>query len=254
MKLESRLKIPIKNKVIGGCKTLICTPITPKTPSDFNLSLDDALTSNPDLIEWRADYFDTIQLPEYIYNTLSDNKDKLKDIPFIFTLRDEKEGGNFSYDHSSKLSILNKVIHSNVVDIIDIEMIQGEEYISQVSEMIKHTNIKLILSHHDFKTTPSSNDIIKKIKTALELGADIPKVAYTPTSSNDVLNLLDASLKCRDLLENPLIAISMGNLGQISRIHAGQFGSDITFASAFNTTAPGQINIFDLKKIQSYIE
>lgn len=251
MKLESILKIPIKNKIIGGSKTLICTPITPKTSSEFLQLVDEAISLDADLIEFRADYFNMIHLPEYIYNTLRDSKDKLKKTPIIFTLRDQREGGKCIYDQVTKLSILDSVIKSNTIDIIDIELRQGEEYINKVISMIKHKNIKLILSHHDFQFTPNCDDIIKKIKMALKLRADIPKVAYTPTSSKDVLNLLDANLKCRNLTQNPLISISMGSLGQVSRIYAGQFGSDITFASLGETTAPGQLQIGDLKRIWS---
>ena len=91
------------------------------------------------------------------------------------------------------------------------------------------------------------------MEKALELGADIPKVAYMPHSSEDVLCLLDASLSCRKLLEAPIVSISMGDLGKISRVYAGQFGSDITFASLKGSTAPGQIKIGDLKRAWTHL-
>jgi 3-dehydroquinate dehydratase-1 len=49
----------------------------------------------------------------------------------------------------------------------------------------------------------------------------------------------------------PLIAISMGHEGVITRIAGGLFGSDITFASGTATTAPGQLSIMDLRKAWS---
>ena len=74
-----------------------------------------------------------------------------------------------------------------------------------------------------------------------------------PQCSEDVLCLLDASISCRKSLNSPLISISMGDLGKISRVYAGQFGSDITFASLKDSTAPGQIKIGDLKRAWTHL-
>jgi 3-dehydroquinate dehydratase-1 len=52
----------------------------------------------------------------------------------------------------------------------------------------------------------------------------------------------------RQHLKIPLVAISMGSLGAISRIAGGLFGSDITFASGIKASAPGQLPLDDLKK------
>ena len=63
-----------------------------------------------------------------------------------------------------------------------------------------------------------------------------------PKNKKDVITLLDASSEIKDF---PIIAISMGELGIISRI----FGSVITFASAKRSSAPGQLEAMKLKYI-----
>ncbi len=252
MKIQAKERITIKNIEIGGNKTLICTPITSLYAEEFIKDIDDALLQNPDALEWRLDYFDNLS-PDYVYHTLNSIKDKLSNTIFILTLRDNKEGGRCHLSQDDKISIIECSIKTGVVDIIDIEQIQGKDYIDKIKKMIVDTDIKLILSYHDFNLTPDKEDIIQKIKTALKLGADIPKVAYMPKSSEDVLRLLETGLYCKKTLKTLLITISMGNLGKISRVCAGQFGCDITFASFKNTTAPGQIEIGNLKKIRRYL-
>ena len=74
MKIEATKKIQIKNIEIGGSKTLICTPITPSTLEDFVADIDDALSQNPDVVEWRLDYFDNPSSLDYVYNTLTSIK------------------------------------------------------------------------------------------------------------------------------------------------------------------------------------
>jgi 3-dehydroquinate dehydratase I len=45
----------------------------------------------------------------------------------------------------------------------------------------------------------------------------------------------------------PIVTISMGEEGAISRLAGGLFGSDITFAIGLQASAPGQIPIKDLQ-------
>ena len=75
-----------------------------------------------------------------------------------------------------------------------------------------------------------------------ELGADIVKYAVMPTRERDVLTLLDATLTMKEEHpKTPVITMSMGRLGAISRISGELFGSCLTFATAGNASAPGQL-------------
>ena len=51
----------------------------------------------------------------------------------------------------------------------------------------------------------------------------------------------------------PVVAISMGAMGSVSRMTGEIFGSAMTFASAGKSSAPGQINADELDKIISQI-
>jgi 3-dehydroquinate dehydratase-1 len=70
-----------------------------------------------------------------------------------------------------------------------------------------------------------------------------------PKKEEDVLALLAATLSTRrDFPEVPLITMSMGELGSLSRVIGGKFGSDLTFAVGNKESAPGQIPVTKLKQ------
>ena len=82
-----------------------------------------------------------------------------------------------------------------------------------------------------------------------ELGADILKIAVRPQSRSDVASLLEVSADAAERTDRPVIAISMGKLGTISRIACEAFGSSVTFASASRASAPGQPGAAELKEM-----
>jgi 3-dehydroquinate dehydratase-1 len=79
---------------------------------------------------------------------------------------------------------------------------------------------------------------------------DILKIAVMPNCAEDVLILLDAARTMKEGYSDcPLIAISMGGKGIVSRISGEIFGSDLTFGASVKASAPGQIPAGDLRKI-----
>ena len=66
--------------------------------------------------------------------------------------------------------------------------------------------------------------------------------------------LLGAAAKIHEETDRPLIAISMGPLGAISRICGGYFGSAMTFAAAAQSSAPGQIPVQQLSTLLKLLE
>jgi 3-dehydroquinate dehydratase-1 len=78
-------------------------------------------------------------------------------------------------------------------------------------------------------------------------GADVAKLAVMPRSPSDVLRLLDTTLQANAALRIPLITMSMGSLGAVSRVCGWQYGSSVTFAVGHQVSAPGQIPIAALR-------
>ena len=87
-----------------------------------------------------------------------------------------------------------------------------------------------------------------------DLGADIAKIAVMPKDYADVLTLLGATLKARTgAVKVPIVTMSMGPEGEVTRVAGGLFGSDLTFAVGKEASAPGQIPITDLRQAMSVL-
>ena len=104
------------------------------------------------------------------------------------------------------------------------------------------------MSNHDFFKTPSKEEIISRLCTMQEKGADIPKIAVMPQSKRDVLTLLSATNEMAEE-HRPIITLSMAATGIISRLAGEVFGSCLTFGAAKKASAPGQMGVNDLKTV-----
>jgi len=65
---------------------------------------------------------------------------------------------------------------------------------------------------------------------------------------------LDATWEVRQTANRPIVTISMGKLGLVSRIAGSTFGSAITFGTAGTASAPGQLDSANLKNILDVLE
>ena len=221
----------------------ICVPIVEKNEKDIIKYVKDINKLPVDIIEWRADfYIDNFEKYDDIIE-LSNEMKKYTNKPILFTLRSLKEGGNADIKYKNIIDIYSFIIENKCFDLIDLELLTLKE--CDIKKLIEsaHTNrIKVIVSNHDFNKTPPKKEIVSILNKMIRLKCDIAKVAYMPKNKKDVITLLDASSEINDF---PIIAISMGELGIISRI----FGSILTFASAKRSSAPGQLEAMKLKYI-----
>ena len=229
---------------------LICVPIVGRTPTLVIAELEAVLAKQPDLIEWRVDFFQEIGDAVAVIDTARRIKDAAGGIPLIFTIRSAKEGGTpIALHESDVLKLYVAACASRCVDIIDYELSNPLGSIERLRSTSRDNDVAMIMSFHDFASTPESSAISAKFMEAERLGADIAKVAVMPQSEADVLTLLGASLQASTACKIPLISMSMGGLGALSRIVGWQFGSAVTFAVGKSSSAPGQIPIEELRSV-----
>ena len=102
--------------------------------------------------------------------------------------------------------------------------------------------VKVVCSSHDFQKTPPRAELVERMLQMQQAGADLPKLAVMPTRRTDVLELLAATAEMADHHpETPVITMSMGALGTVSRLCGEAFGSAMTFANPGTASAPGQV-------------
>jgi 3-dehydroquinate dehydratase-1 len=235
---------------IGKGAPKICVPMVGETLSQLTEEATFLKTLDLDIVEWRADFFENVGDIKKVKTALSEIRTILTDVPIIFTFRSLKEGGDKEISTSYYIELNNAMIETGLVDIIDVELFNEEKVVKTLVEAAHSNNVFVIISNHDFVKTPAKEEIILRLLKAQALGADLPKIAVMPTSTTDVLTLLDATNMMNEQLANrPIITMSMAGRGIISRLAGELFGSAITFGAAKKASAPGQIAVTELRNV-----
>ncbi|BAQ11267.1 3-dehydroquinate dehydratase I [Bacillus sp. OxB-1] len=240
----------MKAEMIPGKKApYICTPLVGKNREEIMKELEAILPKEPDILEWRVDFYKEIDQLSTVLET-AEQIAATADLPILFTIRSEKEGGqSISLSEEEKVELLSEVCKKKAVQFIDYEAANDPEHIKLIREVSKNNGVKLVLSYHNFDYTPESAEIIKRLHLAEFYGADIAKAAVMPNSKDDVLRLLALTKEADRVMSIPLITMSMGSIGGVSRILGWVYGSVLTFAVGVQSSAPGQIPIDTLRDV-----
>ena len=73
------------------------------------------------------------------------------------------------------------------------------------------------------------------------------KIAVMPENKEDVYHLLEATRKMDEQLNVPIITMSMGEKGALSRVIGWAYGSVLTFGVGVEASAPGQVPVKALR-------
>lgn len=245
---ETKL-IQVQGKPLGGgALPAIITPLVGKTQVAILDEVAAIVPKKPDLLEWRIDFFESIgDIPAVIDTALAIRR-AAGGVPVLLTRRNVTEGGQpLTIDEPAVVAMYQAACQAKCVELIDYELSNKPEDIKALREASKANGIGMIMSFHNFQMTPDAATLDSKFVAAKEFGADVGKVAVMPTSERDVLELLAATSRAREALDIPLISMSMGGVGSLSRIMGWVYGSAATFAVGKSSSAPGQIAIEDLR-------
>ncbi len=242
--------IKVRNVTIGEGIPKIIVPLVGTTDAELLEEVHNVLEVKPDIVEWRVDTYEDVENLEKVQSTLSLLRDRLIDIPILFTFRTVNEGGKREVPVRFYNNLLSMAIQSKLIDMVDIEFLLGDDLVKTLVSLAKQYGIYVVLSNHDFQKTPDKQELILRFRKMQELGADIPKIAVMPNSTEDVITLLEATntMNCK-YADRPFISVSMGGIGVISRLTGEVFGSAATFVSGIQESAPGQPTIKDTKKV-----
>ena len=163
-------------------------------------------------------------------------------LPLLLTYRSATEGGKGAGHGQGYEDYLASLLRLRPpVAAVDIEMACPASK-ALVAEA-KAGGYDVVGSCHDFTATPSRAQIAEKLVQITAAGADITKVAYMPRTAQDVAALRHAAHDFAGAYPHqPLIAISMGQLGAPSRT---DLVNCLTFATIADgaASAPGQATI-----------
>jgi 3-dehydroquinate dehydratase-1 len=245
--MKHKLVVGRRGKQKGGETPLIGTPLVGRSKKRLLAELASILAKKPDLIEWRADYFEAIADTAAVLDTAQALRAACGTRPLVFTCRSSKEGGQpITIDDEQVVELYAAVSASRLVDFVDFELENDARLVQRVRENAHANETRLILSYHNFGYTPGIDFLVDRFLEAERQGADVAMVSVMPRDRADVLTLLAATVRADEKAHIPLISMSVGPLGSVTRMVGGLFGSCLSYAVGEAASAPGQIPIGDL--------
>jgi 3-dehydroquinate dehydratase-1 len=242
------MALRIKDMVLGEGQPKICVPVMAREEEDLVRQLEEIKKScfessipYVDLLEWRADFWTDLEETK-VKPVIDRIHETFPKHPLLVTFRSKGEGGEREISPEEYMLFCQRILESERADILDVELFTKGDVAEKVLEKAKRTKkTKILLSSHDFLKTPPKEEMIERLSTMDKLGADILKLAVMPQTEKDVLTLLEATLKMKQLTKKPVVTMAMGRLGLISRLSGEIFGSAMTFGCVGRSSAPGQI-------------
>lgn len=248
------VKINVRGVKIGEGIPKICVPLTGAILDEILSEARLAKQHGADLVEWRADCFARLTEEDMLPEVLVKLRTELEEIPLLFTIRTKREGGCVEIQPDAYTRI-NRIAVASGADLIDVELMAGHTLLREMVEYAHNNGVYVVASNHNFSCTPPQEELLCRLNQMHELGADLPKIAMMPMVFEDVISVLGAT--CEFVRQHPccpVVGISMGGLGAVTRVAGQAAGSAITFGTVGKASAPGQIEIAALREILHTLE
>ena len=163
-------------------------------------------------------------------------------VPLIMTARHPREGGFKRLSATQRAALLQRFL--DCAAYIDIEL-RSLEQLGSVLRQARRKKAGVIISFHDFNTTPSLATLRAKARAAAAAGADMFKVATRTHTRDELERLLEFfDQPCVDL---PISAMGLGTFGRVARLELARRGSALVYASIGRSHVQGQVSIGRLR-------
>lgn len=247
---------------IGTGEPSIIVPVMGATAEDVCAQARALAGHRVDVVEWRADHLypeladvaahrDAVAQTGPALRSALDGDPRTADLPVLATLRSRAEGGQRDLNPEEYAATITALLDSGAADLVDIETLREGVDAAELLARAHGAGVGSVASHHDFRGTPSVDEMVACLRRMQKQGADAAKIAVTPQDAGDVLDLMRAAwIMSSEYARIPIIAVSMGPLGAVTRIAGGLVGSAATFAALEAASAPGQIGVDDLVAIR----
>lgn len=204
--------------------------------------------------EWRADYCTAVHDHAKMVEDVRRIAEVVPEHPLLFTFRSKFEGGNIEIPISEYVELNKAIIGTGCVDMVDIEIIIGEEAVKDLVAFAHEHDTAVVISYHNFRGTPSVDWMVNMLTRMDKLGADVPKIAVMAQNAEDACKLMAATAEVRRVhTKKPLLTMAMSKEGSISRVTGELTGSAITFCSLESSSAPGQIPVQKAHEMMSLL-
>jgi len=158
---------------------------------------------------------------------------KLK-LPLIITVRHPLEGGLHGVSAGKRRESFERFLpHAKFIDV----ELRSVKSLAGILTLARKKKVSIILSYHNFVTTPPANRLRALEKAAHAAGASILKVATVVSTPEDMAALLSLAHPKR---KTPVSLMGMGPFGKVSRLVLAQAGSVLNYGFLDKAQVRGQ--------------
>ena len=241
--------VQLRGVTLGEGRAKVIVPVTGTTVEELVSQTTTLVGVEFDIIEWRADFLDVAPSPAAVLEAAARGR------PVLFTFRTHHENGNKPITSEEYRDLNIAVIDSGLVDAVDVEHHFERTVGDAIIAAARKAGVPVVGSFHDFTATPPVEDLVRRLMEVQERGCAVAKAAVMPRSTGDVLRLMEATWTMASRHPStPVLTMSMGGLGLITRLSPRVTGSCATFATVGRASAPGQIPVEELQPILELID
>ena len=225
----------------------ICIPVMGRDILAIAEAARRACAAGADLIELRIDSLSSMPSVKEALEACRAVREAAPDTALLFTLRTQRDGGPGNSDTAAYEELLCMVCAEKVADAVDCELSAGKDVFERIVHSAHASGIAVVGSSHEFGEIGDMGRVQHWLEEQARLGADICKAAVMTHSRTQAMEAAYVMTRTGAGLEQPVIAIAMGPAGVITRIGAECMGSCLTFGTAGEASAPGQIDANTLR-------
>lgn len=164
-------------------------------------------------------------------------------LPLLLTVRHPAEGGIGNLSPATRKKLLVEFLPSAAA--VDVEL-RSARAMREVIASAKTQGIRVVISDHHFRRTPTLAQMRERRRRAFAAGADVFKLACLAENATTVARLLDF---ITDGKTGRVAAMGMGKFGQVSRLTLACAGSTLNYGYLDAPNAPGQWEARELKSL-----
>jgi 3-dehydroquinate dehydratase-1 len=205
------------------------------SPAELDFAI--RIAEPPDLFELRLDHLLRPPFEGGSVARLETEISKLA-VPFLITARHPSEGGVNRLSARQRHDLLSRFLSR--ANYIDIEL-RSAPFFGPLLDLARKRRVRLIISAHHLKITPSPTRLQAQARVAKTYGAEIFKLATRTDTPAQLTRLID--FVAAGAANIPVSAMGIGQLGLASRLILASFGSPLVYVSLGRSSIEGQMSL-----------
>jgi 3-dehydroquinate dehydratase type I len=225
--------------VVGEVPVLLGTALAPSVAEMLD-GVERARAAGADCVELRIDRLPKIEDVVELIDAAG--------FPHIVACRTPQFGGFFEASESERIERLEAASRAGAAA-VDIEFFTEPALRHRLISAAREDGTPVLVGYENMQETPPLETLIEGIEAVAALGPDLVKLAVRAESHEDLLTVLSAALRMREILDVPFAAIALGPHGAPSRPIALALGASFTYCAVETGGAPGQLTVAETREV-----